>query len=327
MKRRFRKDARLQTASGAQAEAKRLQERAAATGTVEITNTAPTLAEFVEQTFTLYYLGRYRPGTQTRYRGLLQQGILTELGRLRLYDISLEVLQSYEAKLRDRGIGVSGHLSFSFVRVLLRAAVEQKKLTELPSFPPLGKKPAKLPAAPSDEDVRLVLEHLRGWLAAVIGLAAFAGLRVSEALALLVGDVNRRERKIYVRRALSDGAVVPPKGDEERTVPYPQVLERWLVPMLEGKSPSDPVIVAGAGRTPRRQHVLDRLKKREQGIGMQSWSVHAYRHHYCSKLARSGANMEAVRQLAGHSSVRITEGYVHAANDELAPLVDKAFGN
>jgi site-specific recombinase XerD len=45
------------------------------------------------------------------------------------------------------------------------------------------------------------------------------------------------------------------------------------------------------------------------------------RHYFCSTLIRRGASLEAVRVLAGHGSLSITGGYVHATGKDLEAAV------
>lgn len=50
---------------------------------------------------------------------------------------------------------------------------------------------------------------------------------------------------------------------------------------------------------------------------------HALRHYFCSKLVRCGASVEAVRVMAGHSTLAITQRYVHAASADLRAVIVK----
>ena len=54
----------------------------------------------------------------------------------------------------------------------------------------------------------------------------------------------------------------------------------------------------------------------------QTWSVHALRHAFCSHLVRG---VEAVRALAGHSSIRVTNRYVHATGADLHGAMARGF--
>ena len=66
---RYRKDARIQTRAGADAEARRLMEIAHTTGTLELRPDAPTLRTFVDDTFKPLFRTKFRPGTWKRYEG------------------------------------------------------------------------------------------------------------------------------------------------------------------------------------------------------------------------------------------------------------------
>gem|GEM_PF-7111152 len=69
------------------------------------------------------------------------------------------------------------------------------------------------------------------------------------------------------------------------------------------------------GTTPTRQSILARLNALEKRIGMHAWTFHQLRHLFCTGLLCSGANVEIVRGLAGHSSLAIT----HATSTRWAP--------
>ncbi len=77
------------------------------------------------------------------------------------------------------------------------------------------------------------------------------------------------------------------------------------------------VVLTEDGRTPRRQDVLRRLKRLLRKVGLQERSFHSLRHSFLTRLVRRGASVEAVRMLAGHSSMLVTERYVHATASDL----------
>jgi site-specific recombinase XerD len=51
------------------------------------------------------------------------------------------------------------------------------------------------------------------------------------------------------------------------------------------------------------------------------------RHYFCSTLIRRGASVEAVRVLAGHNSLMVTQRYVHATGTDLRAAIAKLHGN
>ena len=95
-----------------------------------------------------------------------------------------QALRALVATVLERKVDPRGQVNF--VRTVLRAAVESGALAAMRSFPPSARQGRKLPDAPSDEEVHVMLAHAHGWLRAAIALGAFAGMRSGEVRALLV---------------------------------------------------------------------------------------------------------------------------------------------
>jgi integrase len=323
--RRYRRDATLQTAAGARAEAERLKMLALTSGTLDARSDAPTFATFVEDTFARLYMPRYRPATRVRYQALLRQGILDEFGARRIDSIATAALRAYVATLQERKVQPRGPVNF--VRTVLRAAVESGALAAMPAFPPLPRQGRKLPDAPSDEEVHAMLALAHGWLRLAIALAAFAGLRMGEVRALEVRDVDLAGARILVRRALSEAEMLPPKSGHERVVPLAPELAEAIVPGLRDKLPTARVVLNAQGRTPSRTHVLSALKALQRRQNLPERSFHSLRHYFCSRLVRRGASVEAVRLMAGHGDLQTTQRYVHAVGGDLKAAIAKFSGN
>jgi integrase/recombinase XerC len=92
------------------------------------------------------------------------------------------------------------------------------------------------------------------------------------------------------------------------------------------KLPHARIVVNEHGQTPRRQRVLGAFKRLEAKLGVREWSFHSLRHYFCSTLIRRGASVEAVRLLAGHSKLDVTQRYVHATADDLRAAIARLPG-
>ena len=68
-------------------------------------------------------------------------------------------------------------------------------------------------------------------------------------------------------------------------------------------------------------------RRLEQKLQMREWSFHSLRHYFCTTLIRRGASVEAVRVLAGHSGLAVTQRYVHATGADLKAAIAKLSGN
>ena len=323
---RYRRDATIQTAAAARAEAERLRLQALTTGTLEPPKAAPRFADFVEGPFKTTYLpARCRPATRERYEALFTQGILEAFGEKRLDEIRAVDFRVYIAALAARGIQSRAHLGL--LRTVLRAAHEFGALETLPELPKLPRASRKLPEAPPDDEVVTLLAKAGDWLRVAIALAVYAGLRQGEVRALEVRDVDFAGKRLLVRRAFSGSEVLTPKSTHERVVPLAPELAELLADAVKRKLPAALLIVNARGKTPSRQAVLTRLKTLQKVCDLPARSFHSLRHYFCTTLIRRGASVEAVRVLAGHSGLDVTQRYVHATGADLKAAIAKLSGN
>ena len=63
------------------------------------------------------------------------------------------------------------------------------------------------------------------------------------------------------------------------------------------------------------------------GAPLPACSFHSLRHYFLSAMVRGGANLEAVRELAGHSKLLTTQRYLHASGADLRDAVSRLPGN
>jgi site-specific recombinase XerD len=136
-------------------------------------------------------------------------------------------------------------------------------------------------------------------------------------------DVDFEGGRILVRRALSEDVSLTTKSGRERVVPLVPELEVRLREAVRKKLPRARIVVWPDGSTPRRQEVLYQFWKHLKRAGIRRWSFHSLRHHFISELVRRGASLEAVRVLAGHSKLEMTQRYAHATAADLRTAMDK----
>jgi integrase len=321
-RRRFKRIASVQSTEAARAEARRLMQRAAHTGSPEDERTTPTLRTFVEGDFETIAMPKFRPATAKRYRSLLTREIVPRFGAERLDEIEGVDLRAFASDLIRRGVGPKGPCAL--VRTILRQAVELGALDRFPDMPRgLWRDAKKLPEAPTDCEVTAMLAGAKGWIRVAIALAAFAGLRSGEVRGLEVRDVDLDRDRVHVRHAMSENEAVTPKSGNDRVVPIAPQLRSVLVDAVRNKLPRARIVTTATGRTPNRQAVLSALVALTTRLHLPARSFHQLRHYFCSTLVRRGASVEVVRLLAGHSALAVTQRYVHAAGSELRSAIDK----
>jgi integrase/recombinase XerD len=136
-----------------------------------------------------------------------------------------------------------------------------------------------------------------------------AGLRVSEAVGLNVGDVLARE----------DGRVqvhVLGKGGKERDNLLPKSLGPLVLALCEGRSPEAPLFVSRDGRrlgTRAVNHIVKAAAKRAKVT--TKISPHWLRHGHASHALTNGADVAVVAKTLGHANIATTSDYLHAQPD------------
>jgi integrase len=323
---RFVRHAELQTRDGAEREAARYHERAILTGDPEREERSMmTLSSFYASVFKPNVLPLYRKNTRIRYEALWRQRIEKAFGSIPLYEIDEAALRGFARAIEIEKRKAKGPVGF--LRTLLREAAQLGLIDAAPRLPPGTIKDAKkLPAAPTLAEVQDLIAKSSGWIRIALVLGVYAGLRSGEIRALRAGDIDLEGGVIRVVRTLSADEEEEPKGDKQRIVPVAPQLAEILRRAIEHKKPAERVVLTGRGTTPCRQHVLSRFVELQVRVGARrTWSVHALRHAFCSHLVRVGIGVEAVRALAGHSSIRVTNRYVHATGADLQGAMDRGF--
>jgi integrase len=142
-----------------------------------------------------------------------------------------------------------------------------------------------------------------------IGLLAFAGLRVGEACAVQVDDIDWRGLKLQVKRQIQYlGAagidIADPKDGSARTIPIPEKLTKNLTEQIrENGLADDDWLFPG----PMHQaKVTEEWKRRAKRAGVSGFTPHSLRHFYASGLIASGADVVTVQRAMGHSKPAIT---------------------
>ncbi|NYE94595.1 integrase/recombinase XerC [Psychromicrobium silvestre] len=150
---------------------------------------------------------------------------------------------------------------------------------------------------------------------AMIELLYAAGLRVGELVALDLDDLDFERRTVRVLG----------KGNKERTVPFGKpaagALQHWLngSRMALYRQGSGAALFLGArgGRVDQRQ-VRSVVGRGFEVLGDTSaTSPHALRHSTATHLLDGGADLRAVQEILGHSSLATTQIYTHVSVDRL----------
>lgn len=148
---------------------------------------------------------------------------------------------------------------------------------------------------------------------ALIAVLWRCGLRISEALALELRDVDLEAGTVRVRHG---------KGDKSRTVGLDEqttaLLARWLDRRRAlGPGSRAPIFCTLAGGRIDTSYVRRLLPRLAARAGVDR-RVHAHglRHTYAAELAREHTPINVIRDALGHSSLAVTDRYLR----DVAPM-------
>jgi len=180
---------------------------------------------------------------------------------------------------------------------------------------PLESVPTKFPKLFTEQDIdrliRSITEHsiknrmvTQGdprWLIPIMVFAIETGLRRGELCSLKWDDVGSDGITVYGTKS---------KGD--RRVP----LTRKARGVLDGIEPKMGIVFRTSAGSEIYPPYLSRLfRKQCVRAGLDNTSFHTLRHTACSRLAARGVPVEVIRRYAGHSSILVTQKYMHLSDD------------
>ena len=233
-------------------------------------------------------------------------------------DLQLADLEKFIAHLHDLGLSDRSQARIisglkAFYKFLITEDYVKEDPTTLLEGPKLGK---KLPDTLSFEEIEKLIgaldlskdENVRN--KAMLETLYSSGLRVTELINLQISNLFMESE--YVK--------VIGKGNKERIVPIGSEALKHIEIYLEHvrlKLPqypkfSDVLFLNRRGKPISRVMVFLVIKKLAEEIGLnKSISPHTFRHSFATHLIEGGADLRAVQQMLGHSSITTTEIYTH----------------
>jgi site-specific recombinase XerD len=166
------------------------------------------------------------------------------------------------------------------------------------------KRPHRLPEVLSGSEVQRLLRAVKSLRHRAVLMTCYAaGLRIAEACALQVADIDSRRMVLRVR----DG-----KGGRERYVMLSRRLLCFLRRYWRKVRPAGPVLFPGRdGAHPIHRasvHLAFRAAVATAGLARHV-TTHTLRHSFATHLLETGADLRVIQALLGHASIRTTSLY------------------
>lgn len=158
---------------------------------------------------------------------------------------------------------------------------------------------------------------VRDW--AILELIYATGIRVSEACSLTTSSVDAAALTVRVVG----------KGDKERTVPFGvparDALDQWTVRARPSLAVGTDALFVGAKGGPIDPRVVRAMIHRMCArSGVRDIAPHGLRHSAATHLLQGGADLRAVQEILGHSSLATTQRYTHVDAGRLSDVYRRA---
>ena len=150
-------------------------------------------------------------------------------------------------------------------------------------------------------------------------ISRYTGMRLNEIINLQVMDLQ--DGFIHVRNKPDIGFYI--KNDEERKIPIADKLQIYLDEWLgQLTAPERFLICKEDGTRFTKGYISRNFTKWISQLDIDG-HFHILRHTWITELGRKGVDSETIRSLAGHSSIKTTNLYMHSDNEIKRKAVNK----
>ncbi|MBF0162866.1 MAG: tyrosine recombinase XerC [Magnetococcales bacterium] len=261
---------------------------------------------------------------------------LEQVAQLRPADMRAFLAHAYRAKLARATVQRRLAAVRAWLHFLEIGGVINHNPAKLVTSPKIG---LRLPRAPNEEETARLLDQppppkeqnpQPAWVVArdkaILELLYGSGLRVSELCQMDDWDLQMENRE----------ARVLGKGEKERVVPigtpcanaisdYLQ-LRRQTFPERSGNGPLFIGVQAKDGKERLNPRQVQRLlQQRRRWLNLpEKTTPHTLRHAFATHLLQAGADLRAIQEMLGHSSLSTTQRYTHLDQARLMRVYDAA---
>lgn len=289
----------------------------------------PVIQPFLDH---LRFEKRYSKHTLISYQTDLEQFfayLASQFDAPEVPAITAMFIRSWLAEMKEEGLEsrslnrkISALKSF-FKHQLKNGVISQSPMTTIVS-PKLKK---RLPSFVEEKDMQTLFDHVPfsdDWKGRterlVLQLFYSTGMRLSELISLKEGQLDDSLSQVKVLG----------KGNKERIIPISkelvQALRAYIQDKREKQEGKEPRLFQNEnGQALQPKQVYTFVKQHLATVTtIQKKSPHILRHSFATHLMNNGADLNAVKELLGHSSLAATQVYTHNTIEKLKEVFKKA---
>jgi len=288
------------------------------------------------------------PKTFRRYREMVQQHIIPELGRIKLsklgpHDVTVMLRRKQDAGLSPRSV----HHLRAVLRRALNVGIRRGELLRNPAAlaEPVKVTDHEVALMPPEEAQAILVAFHDHPLEPIVAVALWTGLRQAEILGLRWRDVDFERRRITVAGTLQRLAgvwqLLPPKTRRSaRTIAMPEPLVPILASRRERQAHQrarlgaawdttvpELVFTTTIGTPLTGTTVTNRFQWTLNSTGLPVRRFHDLRHGCATLLLASGVDLKTVSAILGHSTIAITAntyaGVLHSLHQDAAARLSR----
>ena len=281
----------------------------------------------------LQFEKRFSPHTIQAYQNDLQQFLRyleTACGIVDITEISHHHVRSWMADMMEKSYSARSvrrkisTLKTWFHFLLKRGEIESNPMLKV-NVPKTEK---RLPAVVRPENVDLLLSEidfgndfkgLRNRL--VVEMLYTTGMRRSELMHLNIEDINFQQRQLKVMG----------KGNKQRLIPFGRALDDCIENYLKIRKETFPKsIEKKLFLTQKAKPLYPKLvynivvENLSKVTSLKQKGPHVLRHSFATHLSENGADLNAIKELLGHSNLAATQIYTHNSIERLKKTYEQA---
>lgn len=276
---------------------------------------------------------RFSPHTLTAYRGDLQnfiahcteQQCLTSVSEVRHLHIRAWIVVQMQAGQSARSINRRLSCLKTYFRFLKKRGLIERDPMQKVVAPKTGK---RLPVFVQESQMAALFAHVtfgddyRGKLhRLVLELLYATGIRRSEASNLKISDIDLGRSVLRISG----------KGNKQRMAPFARYLADLLDDFLTTRNATFPgsdqpwLLLNRKGERLSPDSIYHIVHDHLSAVTtVEQRSPHVLRHSFATHLSNHGADLNAIKELLGHSNLAATQVYMHNSIERLLKVYEQA---
>ena len=243
--------------------------------------------------------------------------------------VDADLIRDWMIQLMEEGASpTSVNRRLSAVRSFYTYLLKRELITVNPASKVKGPKKAKtLPTFLKESETEQLMDRTlypEGWEGdrdyAIVSTFYETGIRLAELVGMNVQDVDFGAEVLRVTG----------KRDKERIIPFGEKMKQSWQTYLEGRNAiaqpaTEAFFLNKKGQRMSRASIEDLVHKYLSSVTTQKKrSPHVLRHTFATQMLNHEGDLQAVKELLGHSSIKTTEIYTHTTFEELKAVYKKA---